>query len=221
MKRVLVLVEGQTEERFVKDTLAPHLWAQGVDLVPKIAVTKRVKSGPDFKGGITDYQKVENDLLRLLGDSGTIGVTSFIDYYRLPGDFPGMSTRPRGKPILRAKHVEEVWARKIDHRQFRPFLMVHEFEALLFSKPDEICRALYQPEKEADLKEIKNAFPTPEDINDNPETAPSKRIIKILIGYQKTVHGPSVAKRIGLDTLRSECPHFNEWLTWLEGLSKG
>ncbi len=35
MKRVLVLVEGQTEERFVKDVLAPHLWARGKTPFPR------------------------------------------------------------------------------------------------------------------------------------------------------------------------------------------
>ena len=64
MKRVLVLVEGFTEERFVKDVLAPHLESREIFATPKIVTTKRTKQGPDFKGGITDYQKLENDLLR-------------------------------------------------------------------------------------------------------------------------------------------------------------
>lgn len=66
LKRVLVLVEGRTEERFIKDVLRPALWSAGLDATPRIAVTKRVKRGPDVKGGVTDYQKVENDLRRLL-----------------------------------------------------------------------------------------------------------------------------------------------------------
>jgi hypothetical protein len=32
MRKVLILVEGQTEERFVKDVLQPYLW--GVDVHP-------------------------------------------------------------------------------------------------------------------------------------------------------------------------------------------
>lgn len=31
MKRVLVLVEGQTEERFVRDVLCPNLWGQDIE----------------------------------------------------------------------------------------------------------------------------------------------------------------------------------------------
>jgi hypothetical protein len=218
MKRVLVLVEGQTEERFVKDVLCPHLWARGVDATPKVATTKHVKRGPDFKGGITDYQKVENDLRRLLGDSDAVSVTTFIDYYGLPADFPGMSNRPTGSPLERARHVEAKWEQKISHDRFHAYLMIHEFEALLFAKPDELCNALYHPATLPQIMSIRSSFSTPEDINDNPQTAPSKRIAQLLPGYQKPLHGPLLTKRIGLELIRQECPHFNEWLSWLEGL---
>ena len=218
MKRVLILVEGQTEERFVKDVLCDHLWARGIDPIPKVATTKRVKRGQDFKGGITDYQKVENDLRRLLGDTAVVSVTTFIDYYALPSDFPGMSNRPNGLPLNRARHVEKVWEQKIGHDRFRAYLMIHEYEALLFTKPDELSTALYQPAALPQLQAIRTSFRSPEDINDNPLTAPSKRILQLLPGYQKTLHGPLVTKRVGLETLRRECPHFNEWLSWLESL---
>lgn len=218
MKRVLILVEGQTEERFVKDVLAPHLSERGIWPIPKVATTKRVKRGPDFKGGITDYQKVENDLRRLLGDTGAIAVTTFVDYYALPADFPGMADRPPGSSIVRARHVEREWEKKLAHGSFRPYLMIHEFEALLFSKPEELSKALHDAGSLQALATIRDTFKTPEDINDAPLTAPSKRITGVLPGYQKTLHGPVVSKRIGLGVLRAECPHFNEWLSWLEGL---
>jgi hypothetical protein len=218
MKRVLILVEGQTEERFVKDVLDPHLWTLGKTVIPKLATTKRVKRGPDFKGGITDYQKVENDLRRLLGDTETSAVTSFIDYYGLPSDFPGMLSRPTGTPLDRVSHVENEWAKKIDHPRFRPFIMLHEFEALVFVKPDEVCRACHQPKAVGELEAIRVAFATPEEIDDDPITAPSKRLKRAISGYEKPFHSPLVTKRIGLRSLRAECPHFGEWVTWLETL---
>lgn len=218
MKRVLVLAEGPTEERFVKDILSPHLESRAILAIPKVVTTKRTKQGPDFKGGITGYHKVENDLRRLLGDTGAACVTTFIDYYGLPNEFPGMASRPMGSPLERARHVETEWRQRIDHVRFHPYLMIHEFEALLFSKPEELSRALYQSPLVAQLKTVRDRFSTPEDINDDPETAPSKRILRIFPGYQKAVHGPLVARRIGLETLRRECPHFDEWLTWLEHL---
>ncbi len=218
MRRVLVLAEGQTEERFVKDVICPHLWPRGIDTIPKVVTTKRVKRGQDFKGGITDYQKVEKDLRRLLNDTGAVYVTTFIDYYGLPADFPGMDSRPPGTPHERARYIEEVWRRTINHPRFHPYLMIHEFEAMLFAKPDELSKTLYKPDVLQELEGIRSAFPTPEDINDNPETAPSKRISIVLPGYQKTVHGPLVTTRIGLEVIRRECTHFHEWLSWLEGL---
>lgn len=217
-KRALVLAEGQTEERFVKDVLNEYFLPRGLALIPKVVTTKRVKRGPDFKGGITDYQKVENDLRRLLGDTDASCVTTFIDYYGLPDDFPGMSTRPSGPNRVRARHVEVEWERLISHIKFHAYLMTHEFEALLFAKPEEICTAFHCPGILTDLERIRASFQTPEDINDDPQTAPSKRITEIVPGYYKTVHGPMLTRRIGLNILRHECHHFNEWLEWLEDL---
>ena len=219
MTRVLVLVEGQTEERFIKDVLTPHFEPRNIFTIPKIITTKRIKRGPDFKGGITDYNKVETELRLLLGDTNASYVTTFVDYYGLPAEFPGIATRPvGGSPYERAQHVEKEWESQINHRRFKPFVMIHEFEALLFSKPDELSKTLHKPALLENLNSIRQGFPTPEEINDDPRTAPSKRIIDLFPGYQKTIYGPLVTKRIGLPTLRNECPHFNEWLTWLEAV---
>jgi len=81
-----------------------------------------------------------------------------------------------------------------------------------------MCKALYQNDALSKLERIKRSFANPEEINDNPETAPSKRILKIFSGYQKVLHGPTIAKRIGIENIRTECPHFHEWLDWLENL---
>jgi len=58
MKFVNILVEGQTEETFVRDVLTPYLNRKGIHPVPKLAVTKKTKKGPSFKGGIVSYAKV-------------------------------------------------------------------------------------------------------------------------------------------------------------------
>ena len=59
MRRTLILVEGQTEERFVKDVLREHFWSLNLDLAPTILVTKQVKDGPNFKGGVTSFRSFE------------------------------------------------------------------------------------------------------------------------------------------------------------------
>lgn len=213
MKRALVLVEGQSEERFVKDVVQPWLVDKGIWLVPTIIATKRVKNGKDFKGGVSNFSQFENDVRRLLSGAGDALVTTMIDYYRLPSDFPGMDTRPQGSALARVTHVEnEIRARFGAPARFHPYLALHEFEALLFSETAILAAALADRQIEPQLKAIRNAVPTPEDINERPGESPSARIIKLYPPYQKTFHGPVAASRMGIGRLCSECPHFSAWI---------
>jgi hypothetical protein len=41
MKRLLVVVEGPTEEGFVKGVLGPHLWMHSISTSPLIVTTRR------------------------------------------------------------------------------------------------------------------------------------------------------------------------------------
>ena len=95
MKRVLILVEGQTEETFVRDLLNPSLAPHDLYLIPTLVKTKRVKSGPDFKGGVTQYSHVRKDLVRLLQDTNATAGTTMLDFYGLPSGFPGFDKCPR------------------------------------------------------------------------------------------------------------------------------
>lgn len=219
MQRALILVEGQTEERFVKAILQPHLWAKGVHPEPKIVTTKRVKSGPDFKGGVGNFGKVEKDIQLLLGDTDAALVTTMIDYYGLPDDFPGKRVLRGTNSHDRAKELEAA----LEHHfnvgpRFLPYLMIHEFEALLFSAPGVLAQVMNDHSAEAYLQRIRDSFTTPEDINDDPLTKPSARVLSRFPAYQKVLHGPNTISRIGLDTIRRECAHFNEWMTKLERL---
>lgn len=93
---------------------------------------------------------------------------------------------------------------------------MHEFEALLFSDCTAFSQGIGSPALSAQFQEVRNEFATPEDINDSPLTAPSKRIQQLFPAYQKVLYGPSGAKAIGLHTIRQQCPHFAAWLTSLE-----
>src|SRR5262245_48173036 len=129
MKRGLVLVEGQTEERFVNECLAPYLLERDLILErPTLVTTKRVVGGPHFKGGLLRYSHVKRDLQRLLHDTNTSVITTLFDYYALPSDFTGMRNRPMGSALDRVTHVEAAWAASIDDRRFVPHLALHEFE---------------------------------------------------------------------------------------------
>jgi hypothetical protein len=216
-KRVLVLVEGQTEERFVKDVLSPAFLSRQLYFFPTILVTKRVKDGPNFKGGVTTFGKFRNDTQRLLNSSGGALVTTILDYYGLPNDFPGMMTRPSSSPVDRVRHIEQaILSHFGSPANFLPFLVLHEFEAWLFSSPDVLPRVMTERHKQSQFSAIRESVPTPEDINERPEYAPSKRIESIFPAYKKTLHGPMAAGRIGLNQIRAECPHFSDWVDHLE-----
>jgi hypothetical protein len=219
-KRVLILVEGQTEERFVKDVLGPAFWEKELFFHATILVTKRVKAGPNFKGGVTNFARFQNDTRRLLASAGGALVTTMLDYYALPLTFPGMNTRPQGTAVQRVTHVERAIAEHFGSPQnFMPFLALHEFEAWLFSSPDELPRVMTESRKQAQFAAICNSAPTPEEINERPQFAPSKRIEALFPAYKKTLHGPTTATRIGLDRIRAQCPHFDGWIGRLEAFA--
>src|SRR5205823_13038530 len=125
----------------------PSFYERQVFLFPTLLVTKRVKDGANFKGGVTNYGKFKADVRRLLQNSGGALVTTLLVYYGLPGDFPGMGTRPKGSPLLRVTHVEVSILQELGSpRNFIPFLALHEFEAWLFASADELPRTMTQPD---------------------------------------------------------------------------
>jgi hypothetical protein len=215
LKKVHFLVEGQTEESFIKQVIQPHLSPRGLWANPVIVTTKRTKKGPDFKGGITSYSHVKKDIRRLLGDSSATMVTTLMDFYGLPDSFPGRS-EVSGTPQAKAAFVEQAFGDDIANQKFLPYLSLHEFEALLFTSPFEIARALNDRSKEEHFAAIRRDFPTPEDINDNPPTIPSRRIMDHFPRYNKGYFGAIIAVRIGLQRIREQCPHFASWISRLE-----
>ena len=90
---------------------------------------------------------------------------------------------------------------------------LHELEALLYTDPaaagahfgDDAVKAAM----EADLNECGE----PELVDEGPETAPSKRMMKHRSGYLKTSDGPNILADLGLAAIRGSCPHFDSWLT--------
>jgi hypothetical protein len=218
MNRVLISVEGQTEETFVREILTRHLWNLNVDPTPVVVATKIVKQGNKFKGGLSSYAQVWNDVQKLLRDTNAVAITTMYDLYKLPTDFPGYSSRPDGNCFEKAEYLETEFQRKISHPRFKPYLQVHEFEAFLFVNPAVTARLFPENNKLKELIAIKNDFNTPEEINDGVTTAPSKRIMRLYPNYEKPLYGSLVAIDVGLENIRAECPHFNNWITWLEGL---
>jgi hypothetical protein len=217
MDRVLILVEGQTEESFVRDVLGPHLGTNfEVYIEATLVTTKRPERGGKFGGGVSTFAKVYRDILRLLRDTNVTIVTTMLDFYGIPDDFPGLDTLPTSDCFAYVSNLEGAFGRIIDNPRFLPYLSLHEFEALLFSDPSAIASTFPDKIVSAQLARIRAEFPSPEEINNGPDTHPSQRIHDLIPTYQKRYHGSTISKRIGLNTIRGQCAHFDEWVRQLE-----
>ena len=223
MKRGLVLVEGQSEERVVNECLGPYMQERGLVLTPTIVKTKRVVGGPDFKGGVASYAQIRRDLGFLLHDTGASVITTLLDYYAVPDDFPGMTDRPPRSANARVTHVEAVWASSVGDRRFVPHLALHELEAWVFADPSRLESWMFDDDAAiiAAIAQVAAAHGTPEDINEGQHTAPSKRLRNAFSAYQKTLHGPLAIAAIGIDRICAVCPHFARWLDALEAIAAG
>ena len=93
---------------------------------------------------------------------------------------------------------------------------MHEFEALLFSDCAAFSRGIGRTDLENDFQQIRNNFPSPEDINDSYETCPSRRIKNLVPGYEKPLFGILAILEIGLDPIRAQCSHFDDWMKSLK-----
>ena len=222
MSRVLALVEGRTEQTFVREVLAPGLSSKGVFL----SATMIGKSG--HKGGVRVWASARRDIMAALKQDLRRCCTTMLDYYALPGDWPG-SSEAREKPFDQAASVIEraihgdicrELGDSFDPRRLIPYIQMHEFEALLFSDTDILSGVLPCPEAKSALDQIVAECKEPEGIDDNPKTAPSKRLLDLAAGYQKVLHGAIAAQRIGLARMRTACPHFRDWLERLEALRR-
>ena len=222
MIRVHVICEGQTEEMFVKEVLARHFRPMRIQLVPTLIGTQ------GKRGGNVTLKRLSFDVCTRLQADRQAYCTTFFDYYGLPDNFPG-KYEAGSKTAIREKalcitdalvaHLHHTLEPDEMHR-FIPYIQMHEFEALLFSSPAAFARGINRPHLAAYFQKIRDSFATPEDINDSPVTAPSKRVTKIIRSYEKPLNGTLGAMAIGLDIIRKECVLFDEWISALESLKR-
>ncbi len=223
MIRLHFVVEGQTEETFVNQTLVPHLARLSVFSDARCVATSR-KRGMKYRGGGGSYAQVKNDIARWMReDRGTDArFTTMLDLYALPADFPGHeSASMLNDPRKRVSVIESALKEDIDDWRFIQYIQLHEFEALLLSDPRKLAFQFHDCEAGIRrLADMASRYSSPELIDDGTETAPSKRIIAEIPEYsgRKASAGPIVANNIGLDALRLKCEHFGEWLNKLERL---
>lgn len=226
MPRLLVHVEGQTEESFVNEVLKERLFHFGYERVgARLLGNARQR---DRRGGARGWDAVKRDIIgHLREDPGCIA-TTMVDYYGLPQSgpkaWPGRSAATTMAVTDKGPHIEIAILNDVanemgadfDRRRFLPFVVVHEFEGLLFSDCQAFARAVGRTALSTRLQEIRNQFDTPEHINDSPTTAPSKRVEALIPGYEKPLLGALAALEIGLDRISAACTHFGAWLAELE-----
>ena len=175
MTRLLMLVEGQSEEIFVKKTLAPFLAESGIYATPTVLWTKRHKSGGGFHGGVTSYSKIKRDLMPLTGDSNA-KVTTLLDFYGLPADFPGYTeARASANPRSAVLELQGRFASEINRPNFIPFLALHELEAWVFSDPRVVADHFGNAPLAEKLAKVVTETGNPELINHGEKTHPKAR----------------------------------------------
>ena len=226
MARLLIHVEGETEESFVNEILSEHLLGYGYDTVSaRLVGNARMR---DRRGGIRAWNTVRKDILNHLREDVSCLATTMVDYYGLPQSkgkaWPGRA-KASGLPFHeKADCVENALFSDINNalderlnpRRFLPFVIMHEFEGLLFSDCHGFGNGIGLPKLAKQFQQIRDSFASPEEINDSPSTAPSKRILQLVPNYEKPLHGNIAILEIGLQAIRDECPHFDAWLKQLE-----
>ena len=219
-------MEGQTEETFVNAVLGPHLYGCGYTQVSaRLLGNARQRSR---RGGIRGWHTVRDDILKHLKEDTGCLATTMVDYYALPqsgvGAWPGRQ-QAGGLPFSRkASTVQGALVANIcsalgggfNPARFVPYVIMHEFEGLLFSDCSRFAEGIGHPELVPQLQTIRNAFPSPEEINDSPCTAPSKRVKALVPHYEKPLFGTMAILEIGLEAIRAACPLFHQWLQLLE-----
>ena len=220
--RLHVTAEGQTEESFVKNILAGHLALSNVISDARSVLTsKDRKAAKEYRGGLISYQKAKADIQTWMKEDHhpECRFTTMFDLYALPEDFPGYAEAKRkADPYERVKILEDSLGEDINDRRFIPYIQLHEFEALILADPQQLDWEYLEHDGPIGRLIKMVGKENPELINDRPETAPSKRILKEIPEYDKVTAGVSVVGKIGVPLLRQKCSHFNDWLTHLEQL---
>jgi len=187
---IIVLCEGQTEERFIKEIIIPAF--SPLHIVPKIIMTKAGK-----KGGSVHYEDFIKQTKNLLRNTQ---LTLLLTMFDLAGIPPSWWNGIKSKC---PKHLNEKFQKDIKDSRFYPVWMIYEFEMLAFIAP-QITGEVIGKQYTASLEKVlKNNQHNPEAINHN--NYPSKYLLQICgkHGYQKTIDGIQIAKRLTMEQLKT------------------
>lgn len=174
--RLNFVVEGQTEEAFVKKVLAPYLGTRSIWANARSVQTSR-KRNIKHRGGVVRYAQAQHDITRWMREQSgpDVRFTTMFDLFRLPWDFPSNEAPTPVDPRERVDALQQALLEDIDDHRLLPYIQLHEFESLVLVDPG-LLRGLY-PEYASGvdrLAAMAAAFASPEQINGGQDTAPSK-----------------------------------------------
>ena len=182
----------------------------------------------DRRGGIKPWPAVRKEILNHLRQDAGCLVSTMVDFYGLQqsgaGAWPGRKAAATTVYSAKAHTVEDALLSDVSQNmgkgfnpnRFVPYVMMHEFEAMLFSDCVAFSNGIGNPALASQFQSVRDAFANPEELDDSPLTAPSKRVENLVPGYTKPLLGTLAALKIGLEAIRKECPHFRSWLGRLE-----
>lgn len=209
MKRLFIVVEGQSEQEFVNSILRPYFYLHGIFFIEPILIrTSRVG-----RGGFVNYIHLKNTVNALLkGNGEDVVVTTFVDFFRIPNSLPQYTECMKCvNNNEKVKQLEKNIDLDINDNRFFSYIQLHEFEALLFSNNNGFCKYFTNDESKK-TAEIIEKFPNPEEINTRPELAPSKRLLSIRSDYNKPIDGGVISIEIGIEAILDRCSRFREWI---------
>ncbi|NOQ36140.1 MAG: DUF4276 family protein [Methylococcaceae bacterium] len=224
---IIIIVEGKTERTFVEQVLAPTMAFKGIYL------TASILGKVGHKGGNISFERARSDIGRFLQQRSDTYISTMFDYFRIDSHWAGKETLDKKVKSGVKLSITEKAATLEDatlvqmkqffpeyniEKRFIPYIEMHEFEALLFSDAEILANKLKIPI--AQINAILAEYDSPEDINSDPSKAPSKQLEKLVDNYKKVIMGKVISEAIGINTIRQQCLHFNDWLLKLESLSK-
>lgn len=214
MKRLIIVCEGETEQAFCNDVLRSHFLSR--DILIEAPTIKH------SNGGIVAWDTLKKQIVKHLNEGDCI-VSMLVDYYRIRDSyhFPGwMEAKEKSNLYDRMHYLFEQMSLDMDEKlrpRFIPYIQLHEFEGLLFSDISVFQNNFTK--EQLDYRQLENAvneFNSPEEINNGPATAPSERLKKAVVGYDKVTDGAFLAMEMGLEIIRKKCSLFNNWIERME-----
>ena len=162
MRRIVFIVEGDTEILFVKKRIIPYLQEKCGYQISMNAQKITTNKKKNCKGGNVGIEYLRNEI-RKIAASGDTFITTLLDFFRLPNDFPNYTT-DKTKVTEIEQGLTATMTDIVSHNRFLPYIQLHEVEALMFIKVEGFELLIKEDRQRQELQNIIAQYPNPEDI---------------------------------------------------------